>query len=127
MGIIHRDLKPENLMIVDDSEDVEDNLRIIDFGFSNYLSRLREMKPEELLAGTPGYIAPEILRNEAISFKVDNFAIGSIIYFMYFFDLMFFRLSGDIPFNGHSIQEMFQKTLNGTIDYDGRKWQAISN
>ncbi len=71
-------------MIVDDSEDVEYNLRIIDFGFSNYLSRLREMKPEELLAGTPGYIAPEILRNEEITYKIDNFAIGSIIFFMYF-------------------------------------------
>ena len=68
--------------IVDDSEDVEDNLRIIDFGFSNYLSRLKEMSPDERLAGTPGYIAPEILRKEDISYKVDNFSIGSIIYFM---------------------------------------------
>lgn len=100
-------------------------MRIIDFGFSNYLSRLREMNPDERLAGTPGYIAPEILRKEDISFKVDNFAIGSIIYFMYL--LFDFRLSGDIPFNGHSIKEMFQKTLDGVIDYEGVKWQGISN
>jgi serine/threonine protein kinase len=36
----------------------------------------------ELLAGTPNYIAPEILKNEPITEKIDNFAIGSIIYFV---------------------------------------------
>lgn len=38
----------------------------------------------ELLTGTPNYIAPEILKEEGISYKIDNFAIGSILYFMYF-------------------------------------------
>lgn len=39
----------------------------------------------EILAGTPSYIAPEILRSEVITEKIDNFAIGAIIYFVYFF------------------------------------------
>jgi serine/threonine protein kinase len=65
-------------------------IKIIDFGFSNYLSRLVEKSPAgttfaiiELLAGTPNYIAPEILEMEGISLKIDNFAIGSVLYFMY--------------------------------------------
>lgn len=37
----------------------------------------------DLLAGTPNYIAPEVLREEVFGFKIDNFAIGVILYFMY--------------------------------------------
>ena len=35
------------------------------------------------MAGTPNYIAPEILKEEDFDFKIDNFAIGVILYFMY--------------------------------------------
>lgn len=34
------------------------------------------------MLGTPNYVAPETLRREAVSEKVDNFAIGVIIFFM---------------------------------------------
>jgi len=44
-------------------------VKIIDFGFANYLSALADMAPDckfylisEVLAGTPNYIAPELLR-----------------------------------------------------------------
>jgi serine/threonine protein kinase len=37
----------------------------------------------DLLAGTPNYIAPEILKEEDFDFKIDNFAIGVMLYFMY--------------------------------------------
>ena len=40
------------------------------------------MPPEDLFAGTPNYIAPEILKGEEITEKIDNFAIGSIMYFV---------------------------------------------
>jgi serine/threonine protein kinase len=64
--IVHRDLKPENIMVVIDEDSQEiSNIKIIDFGFSNYLSKLTEKSTEcislgiiELLAGTPNYIAP---------------------------------------------------------------------
>ena len=36
----------------------------------------------ELWAGTPNYIAPEVLLEEPLNEKIDNFAIGSILYYM---------------------------------------------
>jgi serine/threonine protein kinase len=35
------------------------------------------------MAGTPNYIAPEVLKEEPFDFKIDNFAIGVILFFMY--------------------------------------------
>lgn len=73
----------------DEDKDMVGNIKIIDFGFANYISNLMKMPRDgnfvlilELLAGTPNYIAPEILRRDSFSEKIDNFAIGSIMYFM---------------------------------------------
>ena len=54
--ICHRDLKPENLLLV--SEEDDSNLKIADFGYAKRITSLKEEPP----CGTPGYVAPEILR-----------------------------------------------------------------
>lgn len=77
-------------MVCHDATQEISYIKIIDFGFSNYISRLAEKNLEgtplaiiDLLTGTPNYIAPEVLKMEGISLKIDNFALGSILYFMY--------------------------------------------
>jgi serine/threonine protein kinase len=41
------------------------------------------MEKSKLLAGTPNYIAPEIILEEELTLQSDVFSIGSILYFMY--------------------------------------------
>lgn len=65
-----------------------ENIKIIDFGLSNHISKLEKIDKKKLVAGTPNYIAPEILQGEALTLKSDNFAIGSILYFLYFLDYL---------------------------------------
>ena len=51
LGILHRDLKPENIMVwhwfmqieYDEKNNKLGRVKIIDFGFANYLSNLREL------------------------------------------------------------------------------------
>lgn len=75
-NIIHRDIKPENL-IFKDKESFD--IRIVDFGLSEFVN-----DPEQLYkrSGTPGYVAPEILKNKPHDTKSDIFAAGIILYLL---------------------------------------------
>lgn len=55
-GVVHRDLKPENLLLASKSDD--SSIRLADFGFA--VSVLNGYVSDQ--CGTPGYVAPEILR-----------------------------------------------------------------
>lgn len=58
-GIVHRDLKPENLLLTSQHDDA--NVKLADFGFAR--SVLKGYVSTQ--CGTPGYVAPEILKAEA--------------------------------------------------------------
>jgi serine/threonine-protein kinase len=68
-GVIHRDMKPANLMI-----DGEGRLRIADFG----IAALAESGTTS--AGTPGYMAPELLSGASASVRSDIYALGLVLY-----------------------------------------------
>ena len=70
-NVIHRDLKPENLVL-----DEKGYVRITDFGIA------KENMPDNSseTSGTPGYMAPEVMKGKNHSFPVDYFAIGVIGY-----------------------------------------------
>ena len=75
-GIVHRDLKPENLILA--SKDNDYDIRIADFGLAAFM-------PEDggLLytrCGTPGFIAPESIRDEGYDCKSDCYSVGVILY-----------------------------------------------
>lgn len=57
-NIVHRDLKPENVLFV--TRDPDSELKLIDFGLANIFSK-KETKYMKTIAGTPYYVAPEVL------------------------------------------------------------------
>jgi len=69
-NIIHRDLKPENILLSDDKVIA----KITDFGISTQGDTTANM--ERSLVGTPWYMAPEIINEEAYSNKADVWSAG---------------------------------------------------
>uniref|UniRef100_A0A8C4ZAP4 Mitogen-activated protein kinase kinase kinase 12 n=1 Tax=Gadus morhua TaxID=8049 RepID=A0A8C4ZAP4_GADMO len=79
--IIHRDLKSPNMLITHD-----DLVKISDFGTSRELS---EKSTKMSFAGTVAWMAPEVIRNEPVSEKVDIWSFGVVLWEM---------LTGEIPY-----------------------------
>lgn len=81
-NIMHRDLKPDNILMREQS-DITDVV-IADFGLATYqLSESQIFKR----CGTPGYVAPEILKHrDGTPFydtKCDLFSLGCIFHILY--------------------------------------------
>ena len=96
-GKLHRDIKPSNVMV-----STEGRVVILDFGLSSGLS-YREV-PEQLVSGTPEYMAPEQILNDALEPASDWYAVGA---------LLFDSLVGHPPFRG-SMADVFAQKL--TLD-----------
>lgn len=76
--VVHRDLKPENLLLALPDDDT--SVKLADFGFAcsvehNLLTQA---------CGTPGYVAPEILRGNAygtVSELKEYMNVGNVLTF----------------------------------------------
>lgn len=63
LQIVHRDLKLENVMISDDGTD---HIKVLDFGIARILGDVNtQVTQAGLAAGTPHYMAPEVLAHAA--------------------------------------------------------------
>ena len=113
-GVIHRDLKPENILIESSEEKDKEyfHIKIIDFGTCEIL---KKKKLTEQI-GTSFYIAPEVLKN-GYNEKCDLWSCGVILYIL---------LCGSPPFYGKNEKEIFQKVLDGTINFKHKIWNKIS-
>ena len=104
--IMHRDLKPENFMIKIDIYN-KPKIKLIDFGLATYIptngKKIREFY------GTREYAAPEIYESSGYLEKVDEWAIGVIMYNM---------LTGYEPFKGETPSEIKDSVLFTKIRFE---------
>ena len=105
-GIIHRDLKPENFLIKINMYN-KPQVKLIDFGLATYIPK-NGQKLKEFL-GTREYAAPEIYENSGYLEKIDEWAIGIIMYNM---------LTGFEPFKGETPSEIKDSVLFSQIHFD---------
>jgi serine/threonine-protein kinase len=109
-GLIHRDIKPSNIFSCRIGLKV-DFVKVLDFGLVK--ARDTGERQETLLtapdttAGTPAYIAPEILRGDPVDHRVDIYAVGCVAYWL---------LTGHLVFEApNALQLMFQHAQNAPV------------
>jgi serine/threonine protein kinase/formylglycine-generating enzyme required for sulfatase activity len=86
-GIVHRDIKPDNIILLD-SNDAADHVKILDFGIAKVLDNkaLDTHSLEQRLTnvgsviGTPHYMAPEQCQGEEADPRSDIYSLGVVLY-----------------------------------------------
>lgn len=71
--IIHLDIKPQNILL-----DESFNAKVADFGLSRLVDR-NETHVMTTMRGTPGYLAPDWLKEGVIDEKCDVFSFGMLL------------------------------------------------
>lgn len=70
-NVIHRDLKPENVLVGGFGQ-----VYLVDWGIAQV-----DGQAEALVAGTPGWIAPEQARGEVCDARTDVWGLGALLYY----------------------------------------------
>lgn len=111
--IVHRDLKPENLLLASTGDTTD--VKIADFGLATRLAYPGEKL--KLRCGSPGYVSPELLRDEGYSLPSDIFSAGVIFYVM---------LTGRPLFKGCNQNSILLQNKDCEYEFDERYWSHIS-
>lgn len=98
------------------------NLKLTDFGFAIKVETGDELL--RMLCGTPGYMAPEMLRcacdssSPGYSFPADIWSCGVLLVTL---------LTGSAPFYNRRELIMFRMIMDARYSLNGPEWREISN
>ena len=101
--IVHRDIKLDNILITESGQ-----AKLADFGISKRLGDTEKLKDQ---AGTPAYLAPEIVKGDEFNgFEADIWALGITLHASVF---------GRVPFKAETIEELYPKICNEELKLPG--------
>jgi tetratricopeptide (TPR) repeat protein/serine/threonine protein kinase len=100
VALQHCDIKPQNLLLVGNS------VLVCDFGLARVLGD--DQRTKTAMAGSPAYMAPEVIRNRKPSHATDQYALA----------ITYFELrTGKLPFDHESYAAVLDAHLRGKLDW----------
>ncbi|KAJ0604862.1 putative protein kinase CAMK-CDPK family [Helianthus annuus] len=108
MGVVHRDVKPENILLTTSGK-----IKLADFGLAVRITNGQSLAG---LAGSPAYVAPEVLSGN-YSEKVDVWSAGILLHAL---------LVGVLPFQGDSLEDVFEAIKTVELNFHTGVWESVS-
>jgi hypothetical protein len=107
-GVIHRDIKPANIFMVGRTQP-----RVLDFG----IARIRQAESlaqrddpqsrfQEMIGGSPYYMAPEMVKHQPVDRRADVYALGVVLHEL---------LVGQRAFGGDSLEAIADEVLSKAV------------
>ena len=90
-------------------------IKLIDFGLSRRVSD--KYSTMSTIAGTPFYMAPEVLDGEYDS-SCDVWSLGVLLYVL---------VSGYLPFSGDNKQQVFKKIQKADYNFNHKEFLKVSD
>lgn len=114
-GFVHRDVKPENVLMDSSTP------RLTDFGISK-MANASKVGRSTMLAGTPYYVAPELVDGKDVSPAADLYSLGIVLYEL---------CCGVTPFVGDSVFQVLrdhcEKAPGRPNSVPDELWDVIAN
>uniref|UniRef100_K3WH13 Uncharacterized protein n=1 Tax=Globisporangium ultimum (strain ATCC 200006 / CBS 805.95 / DAOM BR144) TaxID=431595 RepID=K3WH13_GLOUD len=115
-NILHLDIKPENILLSSKEKDAK--IVLTDFGLARMVNgKKNPLQGGTSMAGTVGYIAPEVISSHNYTAAADVFSAGVILFIL---------LVGYPPFQGDSEVEILLKIARGDFQFKNEDWAHIS-
>lgn len=112
-NIMYRDLKAEHVLLTEADDK-------FDCVLSGSDVVVQSEKPIGAYAGTPGYVAPEVLKRELFHCPIDMWALGCILFIV---------LGGYPPFDSGSdqLRDIHKKCIQGDYNFNAEVWNGVSD
>jgi len=101
MRVLHRDIKPANVLL-----DSQRRARVADFGIAKIMAETSARLSHATIAGTPIYMAPEVLLRSRVDQRSDLYSLGCMLFEM---------ATGECPFEGGIKEIMAAKLVPGAV------------
>lgn len=100
VSLTHRDLKPDNIFVLRTGDDALE-VTVVDFGLAFIAGRedLDRMTRDNVVVGTPAYLAPEQASGGVVGPLADVYALGCLMYEL---------VTGHLPFVGSDVNVLTQ-------------------
>jgi hypothetical protein len=108
IGLIHRDVKPANIFACRYGRET-DWVKVLDFGMVKHREDVGEsdakLTAENMVGGTPAYMAPEQALGEPVDGRADLYALGCVAFWL---------VTGQQVFEGKTPMETMMLHVHGT-------------
>nr|WP_255671944.1 serine/threonine-protein kinase [Glycomyces amatae] len=98
-GVLHRDIKPANVLVTD-----QGYAKLADFGIARRVHAEPTLTGTGAVTGTPGYVAPEVVRGGKYTAAADAFSLGAAL---------FHAVEGTSPFGEGNAHALLWRTAQG--------------
>lgn len=111
LGVIHRDIKSGNVLIAKDG-----TAKLGDFGLAKGEILGETLTQTGITLGTPGYMAPEVIRGRPATAASDLYSLGAMLFEM---------LTGRMPYQGNSALEVASRQISESPPLDLLKEKRV--